>query len=146
MAGDVFKCTADGQTQYQSVPCEAKVLSRQLQSESRSSLLGCYVTPIKGLEEGVLVRRGSKSPYEMVVSEGKDVAALPMKVATTEERLEIGTAFGITVDEGVSMQWTPGTPNQKPVGIYKGRDKAGKEVLLAYLFFNSGFVSKSVCK
>jgi len=146
LAADVFKCIVDGKTQYQGTPCEASASSQRIQAEARSSLVGCYVAPIRGMEEGFVIRRTTSSPYELVVTEGKNSQALPLKLASRPEMQQISSAFGVDVTEGLSMQWPPDTPNQRPVGLYKGRDRAGREVVLAYFFFDSGFATRSQCR
>jgi hypothetical protein len=146
MAADVFKCTVDGKIQYQGMPCEGSASSPRTSPESLSSMVGCYATPIKGMEEGVVVRRAANSPYELVFTEGKNSQVLPMKPATIQEMQQISGAFGVNVTEGLSMKWPADTPNQRPVGLYQGRDREGKEVVLAYFFFDSGFATKSPCR
>jgi hypothetical protein len=39
----------------------------------------------------------------------------------------------------------PGTPNQKPVGIYAGQDGNGKALVLAFLFLSNGLASPVPC-
>ena len=146
LAAEVYKCTVDGKVQYQGKPCEGSAPPPLTQAEAKSSLVGCYVTPMKGMEEGIVVRRGTNSPYELVFTEGKKSQALALKPATTQELQQISSAFGVDVGEGLSMKWSPDTPNQRPVGLYRGRDRAGKEVVLAYFFFDSGYATKIPCK
>ena len=146
LAAEVFKCTVDGKVQDQGKPCEGSAPSAPTQAEARSSLVGCYVAPMSGMEEGFVIRRATKSPYELMVTEGNKSAALPLKPATLQEMQQISTGFGIDVSEGLSMKWPPDTPNQRPVGLYRGRDRTGKEVVLAYFFFDSGYATKSPCR
>lgn len=146
LAAQVYKCTVEGKTQYQGKPCEGSAPTALTQAEARSSMIGCYVTPMKGMEEGIVVRRGSSAPYELLVTEGKNSQALPLKLATLQEMQQISSAFGVDVTEGLSMKWPPDTPNQRPVGLYRGRDRAGKEVVLAYFFFDSGYATQSRCR
>jgi len=145
-AAEVFKCTVDGKVQYQGKPCEGAAPPAPTPAEARSSLVGCFVAPMKGMEEGFVVRRATKSPYELMVTEGKNSVALPLKLATPQEMQQISTGFGIDVSEGLSMKWPPDTPNQRPVGLYRGRDRRGKEVVLAYFFFDSGYATRSPCR
>jgi hypothetical protein len=146
LAAEVFKCTVEGKIQYQGKPCEGSAPSALTPSDARSSLVGCFVTPLKGMEEGIVVRRATSSPYELVASEGKNSQALPLKSATLQEMQQISSAFGIDVSEGLSMKWPPDTPNQRPVGLYRGRDREGKDVVLAYFFFDSGYATRSQCR
>jgi hypothetical protein len=146
LATEVYKCTVDGKTQYQGKPCEGSAPSALTQAEARSSLVGCYVTPLKGMEEGIVIRRGASSPYELVSMEGKNSQALPLKLATLQEMQQISSAFGVDVTEGLSIKWPADTPNQRPVGLYRGRDRAGKEVVLAYFFFDNGYATRSQCR
>jgi hypothetical protein len=146
LAAEVYKCTVDGKIQYQGKPCEGSGPLASTQPDPRNSLVGCYTTPMKGMEEGIVVRRGTNSPYELVFTEGKKSQALALKPATTQELQQISSAFGVDASEGLSVKWPPDTPNQKPVGLYRGRDRSGKEVVLAYFFFDSGFATKTPCK
>jgi hypothetical protein len=146
LAAEVYKCTIDGKTQYQGKPCDGSAPPPLTQAEARSSLVGCYATPMKGMEEGIVVRRGTNSPFELVFSEDKKSQVLPLKLATTAELQQISSAFGVDASEGLSMKWPSDTPNQKPIGLYRGRDRSGKDVILAYFFFDSGYASKAPCK
>ena len=132
LAAEVYKCTVDGKIQYQGKPCEGSSPPALTQAEARSSLVGCYVTPMKGMEEGIVVRRGTNSPYELVFTEGKKSQALPLKLATPQELQQISSAFGVDVGEGLSMKWPPDTPNQRPVGLYRGRDRVLGRVRRAF--------------
>jgi len=71
--------------------------------------------------------------------------SLPMKMATPEEIEAVGNAFRLILTDGVSVDWRPGTPNAKPIGLYKGKDTAGKEIHFAYLFLANGPASKRPC-
>jgi hypothetical protein len=145
-AAEVFKCTVDGHVQYQATPCEGAVPSERIQTGARSSLVGCYTTPMTGLKEGFAIRLGTSSPYELFFKEGKNSQGIPLKTATRQEMQRISAAFGIEVTEGLSMIFPPDTPNQKPVGLFKGRDAAGKDLVLAYFFFDAGIATKTTCR
>lgn len=145
-AAEVFKCTVDGKTQYQGKPCEGSAPSPSASPDSRTSMVGCYATPMKGMEEGIEVRRTTNSPYELVFKEGKNSQVLPMKPATIQEMQQVSGAFGVNVTEGLSIKWPADTPNQRPVGLYNARDRAGKDIVLAYFFFDSGLATRSQCK
>jgi hypothetical protein len=107
----MYKRTVDGKTQYHGKPCEGSAQPPSTQAEARSTLIGCYVTLIKGMEGGIVVRRGMASPHELVFTEGKNSQALPLKPATPQEMQQISSAFGVDVSEGLSMKWPPDTPN-----------------------------------
>jgi hypothetical protein len=93
------------------------------------------------------VRAEPNSPFELVFAEGKNPQALPLKLATPQELQQITSAFGIDVSEGLSIKWPPDTPNQRPVGLYRGLDRAGKEVIVAFFFFfDNGYATRSRCK
>lgn len=144
-AADLYKCVKDGNTSYRDTPCEAGSNTTQLEAGRASSLLGCYASDISGFENGFQIKRAG-SELVLEAGSGKDHLSLPMKTATSEELDNVGKAFHIKLIDGVSAQWTPGTPNQKPVGVYKGRDPGGKEVLFAFFFLANGLVTKSPCK
>jgi hypothetical protein len=146
LGAEGYKCTVEGKVQYQGKPCKGSAPSPLTPADARNSLVGCYVAPMTGMEEGIVVRRATGSPYELVFAEGKNSQALPLKPAAPQEMQQISSAFGVDVTEGLSMKWAPDTPNQRPVGLYRGRDRAGKEVVLAYFLFDSGYATKSRCR
>jgi hypothetical protein len=128
------------------LPLASSAASGRVQPGASSALVGCYSVPIKTMEEGFEIRRAADASYSMVFTEGKNSTALPMKLATPQEIQQISSAFGVAVTEGISMKVPADTPNQRPVGLYKGRDPKGKEVLVAYFFFDAGTASKRPCK
>jgi len=145
-AADLYKCVKDGRTSYQSAPCEAASQTTQIRTAADNSLPGCYVADISGFENGFQVKRAGSAGFTLETSSGKDKQSLPMKVATPEELHDVGAAFHMKLREGVSLKWNKGTPNQKPVGLYKGQDATGKEVVLAYFFLANGLATATQCK
>ena len=59
---------------------------------------------------------------------------------------QIATGAGFEISEGLSVKWPPDAPNQKPVGLYKGRNRDGKDVVFAYFFFDAGLATRIPCK
>ncbi len=145
-AADVHKCVTGGRTTYQSMPCEVPTNAPQSQQRRASALVGCYVANISGLENGFEVKRTDGADYKLEVTNGKDRTAIPLKAATPQEVQEVGAGFHLNLLEGLSVKWEAGTPNQKPVGLYRGGDQNGKEVYLAYFFFGNGLATRTQCK
>jgi Domain of unknown function (DUF4124) len=145
-AADLYKCVKDGRTSYQSNPCEGTSSATQLQAGHANSLPGCYVVDLPGFENGFEIKRTANDSFKLDTASGKDKQSLPMKSATPEELREVGAAFHLNLREGVSVKWDKGTPNQKPIGVYKGQDERGKEVVFAFLFLANGLATKAQCK
>jgi hypothetical protein len=129
-AADLYKCVKDGRTSYQSTPCDGASNATQLQAGRANSLPGCYVADLPGFENGFEIKRTANDEFKVDTTSGKDKQSLPMKSATPEELRDVGKAFHLNLREAVSMKWDKGTPNQKPIGVYKGETKEGKTLCL----------------
>jgi hypothetical protein len=145
-AGAIYKCLKDGNTSFQGTPCAAGSTATQLAANHASSLLGCYASDISGFENGFQIKRAGGDEFVLEAASGRDKQSLPMKSATAEELSDVAKAFHLKLSEGISVKWENGTPNQKPVGIYKGQDAGGKEVVLAFFFMENGLVTAAPCK
>ena len=110
-----------------------------------SPLTGCYSTDITGLEGGFALQPAANGDFTLDAGRGKDLVSLPMKTATAAELRLVSENFHLALSEGVSMKWPPGTPNQRPVGVYRGRDGSGKDVVMGYFFFGAGVLVKKGC-
>ena len=145
-AGDLYKCVKDGRTSYQSTPCDTTSKATQVQTAAASSMLGCYVADMPGFENGFQVKRTGNDSFTLETSSGKDKLNLPMKTSTPQELRDIGSTFHLTLREGVSMKWDKDTPNQKPIGLYKGKDAAGKDMVFAFFFLANGPAIATQCR
>lgn len=145
-AADIYKCVKDGSTTYQNKPCDRGSQATQLEANRSSSLVGCYASTMKGFEDGFQIKRTADGGFVLEAGNGKDKQSLPMKAASTDELLDMGKALHSRLSEGISMKWEKGTPNQRPVGVYKGRDTSGKEAIFGFFFFDSGWVTATPCK
>jgi hypothetical protein len=146
----VYKCVNDGKLSYQDHPCDNSSDATKLQiGPAESSLIGCY-------EADFYAESGTQTARYKLISVGNgefklnsigsaDTTSIPMKKATPEELKVVREGFHIDVMEGVSMKWEKGTPNQKPVGIYKSIDEKGKTVYLAFFFLANGMAKKTTC-
>ena len=143
-AADVHKCVIDGRTTYQGTPCPTASASTSSLSSTTSSMTGCYVVDMPGFENGFQVKRTGSE--EFVLETPKDKQSLAMKTATPEELHDVSAAFHLRLREGVSLKWNKGTPNQKPIGVYKGQDAGGKEIVFAYFFMANGLATAAPCK
>ncbi|HMB55908.1 MAG TPA: DUF4124 domain-containing protein [Arenimonas sp.] len=150
-AGGLYKCVNGGQTTYQDTPCHSASQQTQLQAGGVNPLVGCYVADFPGYEsagssEHFEIRAVTSSDYELRFQEGKNTRSLPMKSATPDELREVSRGFHVQLSDGVNMKWPKDTPNQKPTGVYRGRDKDGKPVILAFFFLSNGLARKVGCQ
>ena len=145
-AAEVHKCVKAGRTTYQSDPCEGPIAATQPPPSRTSSLGGCYVAEVQGLKDGFEIKWERNNAYRLNVTGGADRQTLAMKAATADEMKEVGKALGLILTDGVSVNWEEDSPNQKPVGVYKGMDGSGKEIVIAYFFLGAGLATKSPCK
>lgn len=105
--------------------------------------MGCYVLDAKS---GVWrITTGSKSPYVLIADEGKNRVELPLKIATSQELTTLSNASGAQITEGLSMIWPPDAKDTKPVGIYRVKERDGKEALIGYFFIGGGYLTRTKC-
>ena len=145
-AAEVHKCVKGGKTTYQGDPCEGPIAGNKPPPGRVSALAGCYVAEVPGLKDGFEVKWAANNTYKLDVTGGSDRQSLVMKAATAEEMKEVGKALGLFLTDGVSMDWEKDAPNQKPVGVYKGMDGSGKEIVVAYFFMGAGLATKAPCR
>ncbi|MEO8674220.1 MAG: hypothetical protein ABI569_01495 [Casimicrobiaceae bacterium] len=145
-AAEVHKCVKAGRTTYQSDPCEGPIAATQPRPSRASTLPGCYVAEVSGLKDGFEIKWEKNNAYRLNVTGGADRQTLAMKAATPEEMKEVGKALGLFLTDGVSVNWEDDSPNQKPIGVYKGMDGNGKEIVIAYFFLGAGLATKGPCK
>ena len=149
-ADEMFKCVKDGRTTFQDSPCDDASKSTVFQKGSSGGMAGCYVIDFAGWESGrhpelMAVVAAGNGTYTLESGSGKEKVRIPMKRATPDELLAVGQGFHVRLKDGVSMKWDQGTPNQKPVGIYKGVDDSGKDILFGFFFLSNGLATKVVC-
>lgn len=147
-AADLYKCSVGGHTSYQDRPCAPASRQTRVDTRPAGSMVGCYVAKFSafdgggsGRSERFEIRATAPSEFELRM-QGE---TLPMKTATPEELRDLSKGFQVRLLDGVSMKWPAGTPDQKPVGVYRGRDKDGKELILAFFFLSNGPATRVAC-
>lgn len=152
---ELYKCTKDGKISYQQQPCENS--SKELKKDIKTSeikysvaMLGCYEVLFPGWESGshtvkYSIKNVDRGKFELIDLNSKGKTTLPMKQATSEEITLLSKGLHLDINEGVSVVWNQGTPNQKPIGMYKGKDNKGNEIYFAYFFFSNGLAKKVAC-
>jgi Domain of unknown function (DUF4124) len=139
----VFKCVSDGKVSYQDHPCDKASETIKLPiGPAESAMAGCYEVDFYA-EAGTQTERYQlkgigNDEFKLDSVGGKEKTSLSMKKATSEEMKSVGASFHLDIKEGVSMKWEKGTPNQKPVGLYKGVDAEKKNVILVFFFLSNG--------
>lgn len=142
-AADVYRCQINGRTEYQNKPCDAAATSSQLQAEPRSDLIGCY-RPEETKSDTWRVARGTKSPFVLSSMTGDRKAEVPLKVASPAELTALSDG-SIQFLSGLSVSWPPNATNTKPLGVYRVRERGGKEGFIALLYMSAGYVTPVKC-
>jgi hypothetical protein len=151
-AASLYKCSRNGQSSYQDSPCDHTSSQTKLQPGGVNPMLGCYVARFPAWESAgtghsetfeILAITGSE--YRLQFREEKNKQSIPMKRATPEELRAVSEGFNAHFSDGISMKWPQGTPNQKPVGVYKGKAD-GKSVIFAFFFMSNGLAERTECR
>lgn len=149
-ATGMYKCVRDGRSTYQDTPCNAASKQTVLQAVGSSAWIGCYVATFPGEStsstERFEIRAAANAEFEIVFKGSRAKQSLPMKRASTGELAELSKGFHARFTDGLGMKWPPGTPNQKPIGIYNLRTGDGKPMTVAYFFVANGAAEKVDCK
>ena len=151
---ELFKCVANGQTAYQDHPCAATSRSETLKIDAaKSAWAGCYDIDFPGFDSATphsierwrVSQRGADA-FDVESLAAPAPAVLHMKQATSDEINAVGSAFGLRIRDGITIKWDKDTPNQKPVGLYRSSDGAGKLTVFAYFFLANGLAKFTACR
>mgnify|MGYP001566754670 CR=1 FL=1 len=150
---EVYKCTnSEGQTSYQSHPCEKSGSILRLSTRADDPMTGCYEVTLPGWETG---KHNEKFEIKSLGNDKFDIfdvkrndpkKIFTMKRATAEELSMLSEGLGIKFMSGLSNDWGREATDTKPVGMYKVKDKEGNETYFAYLFLANGPAKKVACK
>lgn len=144
-ANEVYKCVTNGRTVYQNTPCEGPAVQKQLKADRSGALLGCYTVDLPGFDGMFEVKRSGAGDLRLEFGEPGRRSQLPLKVATNAEVKLVADSFRQRLAEGVSVRWDENSRDQRPIGLYKGTDRDGQEVLFAHFVYGNGPARRMAC-
>ena len=148
---DIHRCMIGNKPTYQDKPCVGETKPKSPQQDTTSSMTGCYSIDFPGWESGTnnekfRVTSIGNGEYKMDdIGKKSSNMSIPMKNATPEELKVVGDAFKFSANEGISMKWNKDTPNQKPIGFYRGTDIQGQAIVFAFFFLSNGIAKEILC-
>lgn len=148
---DLYKCANGSKSSYQDHPCDGESKTTLLQKNHTRSMAGCYSIDFKKWEIGTKNERFrvtsiGNGEYTMDgIGKKPSGSSIPMKTATADELREVGDAFKFSAKDGISIKWNKDTPNQKPIGFYRGTDSQGQAIILAFFFLENGLAKEIPC-
>ena len=151
---ELFKCVENGKASYQDKPCAVSSKTEVMSiGPAKSSLTGCYEVDFPGFDSAAphsierwRIATTDAEEYTLHSLAESKQPPLRMKKATADELKAIAGAFGFRVTDGLSMKVDKETPNQKPVGLYRVIDGAGKPQVFAFFFMANGFAKSIACR
>jgi hypothetical protein len=129
-AARTYKCTKNGVTVYQGMPCDPQpaAASTNAKGEAKeSALLGCYElpdrSPVRGANQPLIVRKQIASEAGRVtILDGHTKKTAVMRPATPEELQSANARFQAKIEEGLVLAETDGKPSPLP-GLYRAGDR-----------------------
>lgn len=119
-------------------------------SDDPQSFAGCYqigdsVSAGKAANRLKVKANGNGEFSLSGIDEKPTGKEIPLKTATPEEIGRVSEAFNLSITNGISMKWIEGTPNQKPIGFYRGTDGQGRAFMFAFFFMENGMAKRIAC-
>ncbi|MDG2538501.1 DUF4124 domain-containing protein [Dyella jiangningensis] len=148
--GDIYKCVKNGQVAYQEMPCDGASQQAHVTTSSANEFVGCFAMDTgspwtNGEQHNLAEIRAVNGGYALMIDGEPSRDPLMLKRATPGALSAVGEAFHLQATDGVTMVWRPGTPNTKPIGIYKVKDRTGHEGYFVFLFVANGLAHKQAC-
>lgn len=139
---DLYKCViTDGKTAYQDHPCAEAGSSMKKRISEPESMVGCYEFKKSGGNERWEIKASANGNYDWLGIEknGKRDSndnRTKLKRATPDEVQLMSREMHLDLKLGVSFKIAGDTPKEKleaSMGIYKGKDEEGKEIIVAVI-------------
>jgi hypothetical protein len=147
---DIYKCVKNGQVAYQEMPCNGASQQAHVTTSSANEFVGCFAMDTgspwtNGEQHNLAEIRAVNGGYALTIDGEPSRDPLMLNHATPEALAAVSEAFHVQATDGVTMVWRPGTPNTKPIGIYKVKDRTGHEGYFVFLFVANGLAHKQAC-
>lgn len=147
---DIYKCVKNGQLAYQETPCDTASQQTRVATASANEFVGCFAldtaSPWTNSEQHNVAEIHSVNGGYTLTMNGESASdPLLFRRATPDALSAVSDAFHLQATDGISMVWRPGTPNTKPIGIYKVKDRSGREGYFVFLFVANGSAHKQAC-
>lgn len=130
-AARTYKCTKNGVTVYQGMPCDPQPVAATTTSAKgeakESALLGCYElpdrSPVRGANQPLIVRKQVTSEAGRVtILDGHTKTTAAMRPATPEELQAANARFQAKIEEGFVLAETDGKASPLP-GVYRAGER-----------------------
>jgi len=149
---DIYKCVKNGQVAYQEAPCQGSSQQTHMITSTANEFVGCFAldtgSPWTNTEQHDLVEIRSVNGGYALIDPSQQSSRTPtimLKRAAPDALDAVSRAFNMQANDGLTVAWSSGDRDTKPIGIYKVKDRRGEDGYLVYLHIANGVAHKVAC-